>query len=29
MLRFARRDLELEHADDEPRGDPRTPALTY
>ncbi|TCM50334.1 cytochrome ubiquinol oxidase subunit I [Kribbella sp. VKM Ac-2568] len=29
MLRYARRGLELEHADDEPAGDPPTPAITY
>ena len=30
MLRYARRGLELEHAEEEPGGDsPRTPALTY
>ncbi|WP_329475882.1 cytochrome ubiquinol oxidase subunit I [Kribbella sp. NBC_01484] len=29
MLRYARRGLELEHADGEPSGDPRTPAITY
>jgi cytochrome d ubiquinol oxidase subunit I len=28
MLRYARRGLELEHAD-EPTGDSRTPAITY
>ena len=28
MLRYARRGLELEHAE-EPRRDPRTPAITY
>ncbi|HEY4568345.1 MAG TPA: cytochrome ubiquinol oxidase subunit I [Kribbella sp.] len=29
MLRYARRGLELEHAEDEPARDPRTPAITY
>ena len=30
MLRYARRGLELEHAEEEPGDDsPRTPALTY
>ena len=29
MLRYARRGLDLEHAPDEPAGDPRTPAITY
>ncbi|MEV0801089.1 cytochrome ubiquinol oxidase subunit I [Kribbella sp. NPDC050281] len=29
MLRYARRGLELDHAEEEPGRDPRTPAITY